>query len=475
MSAAAEIPVKMSDSNAIVWVRNDQRIQDNLALTSALEENEAILPVYVLDERLFSKNQLADQRASQRRLSFLGQSLQDLRTQYQNLGGDLLCLEGNVAETIINIAKANHITKIYTSTEYSSEELKDENQIRAAGLNLICHDQGTLVKLNQLPFSVENTPDIFTEFRKKVEKKCVYEPPIIAPKRINAMDEMDYSVSEKTISKLLSQPSQMSEKGLHFKGGETEALKRLDHFIWQSQAISHYKETRNELLGWDYSSKFSVWLANGNISSRTIQKEINKFEAEVIKNSSTYWLTFELLWRDYFKFMGLKFGTRLFKAAGFKNKMSPSFVLNEVQKQDLENWKNGNTNMPFVDANMRGLNATGFMSNRGRQVVASYLVHDLELPWLLGAAYFEHHLLDYDPCSNYGNWQYVAGVGNDPRPNRYFNTVLQAQRYDEHGTYAKYWLPELEGLLKTELFEPWKFKPDRFRRPKMKQLTSEPN
>lgn len=475
MSAAAEILVKMSDSKAILWIRNDQRILDNLALVKALEENEAILPVYIVDERLFSENRIADQRASNRRLSFLGESLRDLKSQYKKLGGDLLCLNGNVVKVLIELATEHRINKIYATAEYSTEERQDEAQIRAAGLTLQCFDQGTLLKLSQLPFAADNIPDIFTEFRKKVEKTCNYELPIAAPESINCVKEVDYAFSDSAITKLLSNHFPKSEKGLTFKGGETEAHKRLHHFIWQSQALSHYKKTRNELLGWDYSSKFSVWLANGNISSRMIQSEIEKFERKVIKNSSTYWLTFELLWRDYFKFMGLKFGNRLFTAAGFKNKTFLPIKLTDTQKQDFENWTKGATNMPFVDANMLELNATGFMSNRGRQVVASYLVHDLNIPWLLGASYFEHHLLDYDPCSNFGNWQYVAGVGNDPRPNRYFNTVLQAERYDAKGAYVKYWLPALENIPHEEVFEPWKFSPSIFERPKMRATDTRSN
>ncbi|RYF74998.1 MAG: cryptochrome DASH, partial [Cytophagaceae bacterium] len=167
-----------------------------------------------------------------------------------------------------------------------------------------------------------------------------------------------------------------------------------------------------------------------------------------IANDSTYWLIFELIWRDFFRFVALRFGSRLFKPGGIKH------VLKKQWKHDVDlfrQWANGETGIPFVDANMRELNASGFMSNRGRQNVASFLVNDLGLDWTWGAAYFESLLVDYDPCSNWGNWNYVAGVGNDPReaPNgqpRYFNIYSQATRYDEQGLFVKHWLPELGNV-----------------------------
>mgnify|MGYP001551680700 FL=1 len=133
--------------------------------------------------------------------------------------------------------------------------------------------------------------------------------------------------------------------------------------------------------------------------------------------------------------MAKKHGNNIFKISGTKNEGSPEYV----DKPELfEKWKEGKTGIPFIDANLRELNATGYMSNRGRQNVASFLVKDLRLNWLLGAEYFESKLVDYDPCSNYGNWNYVAGVGSDPRENRYFNIASQARRYDPDADYVKH-------------------------------------
>ena len=141
--------------------------------------------------------------------------------------------------------------------------------------------------------------------------------------------------------------------------------------------------------------------------------------------------------------MGKKYENRIFQKAGTRE------TSNEKWKNDpqlLQVWIEGRTGVPFIDANMRELALTGFMSNRGRQNVASVLVKDLSVNWQMGADYFESLLLDYDPCSNYGNWNYVAGVGSDPRENRYFNILAQAKKYDPKGTYVKLWLPELTKL-----------------------------
>jgi deoxyribodipyrimidine photo-lyase len=228
-----------------------------------------------------------------------------------------------------------------------------------------------------------------------------------------------------------------------FPGGETQGLARLREYIWDSHAIATYKKTRNELLGENFSSKFSAYLAQGCLSPKMIYKEVEKFETKVKKNNSTYWMKFELMWRDFYRLMAKKYTDKIFQLGGPKSD-PPENV--EENWDRFEAWAQGKTGIPFIDANMREINETGYMSNRGRQNVASYLIKDLEVDWRMGAEYFESLLIDYDPASNYGNWNYLAGVGADPMENRYFNILSQARRYDANGDYVRHWMPELEDF-----------------------------
>ena len=168
---------------------------------------------------------------------------------------------------------------------------------------------------------------------------------------------------------------------------------------------------------------------------------LREYEVRFGESESSYWISFELLWREYFFWYALKHGKRLFAFAGLSGK-SPktSFYSERFQK-----WCSGNTPYPIVNACMKQLNATGYMSNRGRQLVASCFVHELSLDWRYGAAYFEQQLIDYDVSSNWGNWQYLAGVGADPRGHRQFNLEKQTERYDPDNEFIERWAGDLSG------------------------------
>jgi deoxyribodipyrimidine photo-lyase len=224
-------------------------------------------------------------------------------------------------------------------------------------------------------------------------------------------------------------------EALKITGGRSAGLARLKHYLWDTKALSTYKQTRNRLLGADYSSKLSPWLASGALSAREVHHEVKRYETEHGANESTYWLFFEVLWRDFFQFTAAKHGADFFKRGGIGRKT----FRGDHDKVKFAAWCEGRTGQPFIDANMRELAVTGWMSNRGRQNVASYLVHELELDWRMGAYWFEHMLIDYDPCSNWGNWQYLAGVGNDPREGRRFDPVRQAGMYDPDGAFVRHW------------------------------------
>lgn len=431
----------------ILWFRNDLRLHDQEALFRAVSKASNVLPVYCFDYRHFAEIEPGLPKTGLFRAQFLLETLQNLRLHLQQKGADLILLNGRPEVEIPKLAAKTGAQAVYASQEVTSEETDVEERMEKnlwkMGVDFSLFWQASLLHIDDLPHPIANLPDVFTQFRKSVERYVKIRKQFPEPERIPFRYEGDTGVFP-TLEALGLPPAPPPDPRavLLFKGGETEALRRLDHYLWKTDCLKEYKETRNGLLGADYSSKFSAWLANGSLSPRRIYDEVKKYEAQRISNDSTYWLIFELFWRDYFRFVSKRYGNRIFKIGGLRNEP----VRFRKDPALLQKWQEGRTGIPFIDANMRELRLTGFMSNRGRQNVASFLVKDLHLNWIHGANYFESMLIDYDPCSNWGNWNYVAGVGNDPRENRYFNILSQAKRYDPKGEYVKHWLPELESL-----------------------------
>ncbi len=425
---------------AIVWFKTDLRIADNETLLKAILQNETIVPVYCFDESHFKTTIFGFQKTGSFRAQFLMQSLLDLDNSLRALGSGLLILKGKPEIEIPKIVKHYKAHRVYAKREVAFEEKQTEALVQSELWKLQCElltfSTSTLYHAEDLPFSIKDIPDIFTNFRKKTEKDAVIRSAFAKP--ASSISPEIQQLDLPTFSELGLEELKIDERAaIIFKGGESQALKRLHHYFFETTSISNYKATRNEMIGADYSSKFSAWLALGCISPRFIYQELKRYESIHGGNESTYWLVFELLWRDYFRFMMKKHQNKFFQKTGIQNK---ELSINKNNIQQLENWINGTTGIDFVDANMIELKRTGFMSNRGRQNVASYLCNDLKLDWRYGASYFEQQLIDYDVCSNWGNWAYLAGVGNDPRGNRYFNIEKQATDYDKNKVYRNLWL-----------------------------------
>jgi deoxyribodipyrimidine photo-lyase len=431
---------------AIVWFRNDLRLQDNESLNLAVTQGQTVMPVYIFDSRVFKgKTKYGFPKTGKFRCQFIIEAVKDLRLNLQNKGSDLVVRIGKPENIIIELAKEHQAKWVYCNRERTDEEArvqdKIENKLWELGKEMIYSRGKMLYYTSDLPFPVQHVPDTFTAFRKEVEKYVKVRRPLSTPEDLKGFQlhkNIEWGVIP-TIEDFGHLPFDNASK---FIGGESYALKQLKFYLWDSDLISDYKNTRNGLLGWDFSSKLSAWLSAGCLSPKTVYHEIKKYEQEKVANESTYWLVFELIWRDYFRMIGKKNGNKIFQQTGIRNKKVSTLEDHFL----FDKWANGQTGIPFIDANMRELNATGFMSNRGRQNVASFLINDLKLNWLMGAEYFESLLIDYDPCSNYGNWNYLAGIGNDPREDRYFNINTQVKKYDENGIFTKHWLPELRNL-----------------------------
>ena len=440
------------------------RIHDHEPFHRALEQKAEIIPVYCFDPRQFGQTSFGFPKTGAYRAQFLIESVADLRASLQAKGADLIVRHGKPEQEVAAIASALQVDAVYWHEEVTSEELAIdtalEQQLTRLKVRYEVYWGATLYHPDDLPFKVSQLPKVFTSFRKKIEKSSSVYSAFTAPETLPPLPEIDTGRLPTLIDLGLEEKIPDSKGALAFKGGETNALQRLQHYFWDTDRLRVYKQTRNGMLGADYSSKFSPWLALGCLSPRRIYVEVGTYEAERVRNDSTYWLVFELLWRDFFRFICAKHGDTVFHPTGLRG-------LKVAWKQDwprFEQWTRGETGYPLVDANMRELAATGFMSNRGRQNVASFLTKNLGIDWRMGAEWFESLLIDYDVCSNWGNWNYTAGVGNDARGFRYFNIPKQSKDYDPEGTYVKHWLPELKKVPRKKIHSPWTLNPEEQRR-----------
>ena len=419
------------------WYRNDLRSQDHAALAHAASKGMNVLPLYILpNEEMFRLSKLL--RLGKHRKQFLYQTLNELADFWKKQGTKLLIIQGKPEEIIPQLFLNYSVAELSFANAIASEELAQEHAVELAlndeKISIFKFYDDFLIHPDDLFCLPSQVPDVFTNFRKQVEANLIIRPPF------DQNFPKGYPHHEQGISleQLLHHENVLMDprSAFPFSGGERQAQKRIQDYFFTNKFILQYKETRNGSLGADYSTKFSPWLALGAVSPRQIYAELIKFEQQYGANESTYWLVFELLWRDYFRYMLIKYGEKLF----FKNGLNIYNPKREIVQSDelFQSWIQGKTGDDFVDACMHELAATGFMSNRGRQNVASYLVHQLKLDWRLGAEYFESMLLDYDVASNWGNWAYLAGVGNDPRQ-RIFNIQKQAGQYDENGEFRKCW------------------------------------
>ena len=412
----------------IYWFRNDLRLADNPALVEACLQADCLLPIYIHLPQAQATHDLGFPREGAHRQAFLRESLDDLNLQLRALGSDLLEYEGEPTEVLSALTQDLGADVIYCERIEAPEEMQQIQKIQARGISLKEFWQSSMLAPESLPFPVEDLPDIFTQFRKDIERAGLkFSAPIARPLSMPALPGL--------VDSLPTRDGPEATSSAHmFLGGERNALEHLRQYL-ERRLPDSYKETRNQLIGKDYSSKFSPYLALGCISARMIADELAGYEQRYGANDGTYWLWFELLWRDYFRFLHFKYGKQLYQERGLSK---APIVRSDTQQ--FERWRTGNAGELLVDAGMRELLKSGYLSNRMRQIVASYWIYDLNGAWHLGAAWFESQLIDYDVYSNQGNWLYIAGRGTDPRGGRRFNIAKQTQDHDPQGEYQRLWL-----------------------------------
>ena len=306
---------------SIVWFKTDLRIDDNETLIKAISQSEQIIPVYCFDDSHFVTTPYGFKKTGSFRAQFLLESLQDLDATLRALGSGLLIVKGKPEIEIPKIVNQYKAQKVFAKREVAFEEKQTEKLVQDELFKLRCElettSTSTLYHAEDLPFSIKDIPDVFTNFRKKTEKDAVVRKTFDKPTQINSPELPVLNVPTFEDLGLVFSPID-SRAAIQFKGGETAAIERLQHYFYETKCLSNYKETRNGMIGADYSSKFSAWLAMGCISPRYIYKEIKKYEKEYGANDSTYWLIFELLWRDFFRFMFKKHKTKFFLYSGIK-------------------------------------------------------------------------------------------------------------------------------------------------------------
>lgn len=417
----------------LVWFRNDLRLHDNEMLVEAIAKSDSILPVYILDPRLFGETKYDTLKTGNIRGQFILESVASLRNSLKQIGGNLLIAEGHPEEIIPQLVQEYEITEVYHHREVAREETHVstllENALWKLRVNLKHFIGHTLYNKEDLPFPIKDIPDAFNQFKKKIERDSIIKPCFLAPDRINVAEVIDWGTLS-TLNDFSLVPQLKDERSdFEFVGGEASGIAHLHKVILAMQQAA---TTKNLIL----ASKLSAWLAMGCLSPRKVYWEIKKMETTPNTKAMFNHILLGLLWRDYFRFMFKKYGNTFFNPDGFGSQ-GPVDIENE--KDNFNKWKNAQTGLAVVDAVMTELNQTGYISNIARQTAALYLINNLEVSWIFGAAYFEEKLIDYNPASNWGNWANMAGVGNDQKTKNVFDLDKYIKNLDPKGNYALTW------------------------------------
>ncbi len=419
----------------LVWFRNDLRLHDNEMLVEALAKSDEILPVFCFDPRQFEPTSYQTIKTGSIRTKFLIESVRGLREALQAFGGDILIVQGKPEEVLPELVNQYEIAEVYHHREVASEETEVstlvEDLLWKQKVNLRHFIGHTLYNKEDLPFPIKDIPDVFAQFKKKTERDAIVKPCFVTPQQISFVNVEAWgelpTLNQLAINENIEAITTQDE----IIGGENEALSHLHEFLHtgEGMALSNTSLKKNTII-----SKLSAWLALGCLSPREVYWKMKDAEANYGLKPYFNQIILGLLWRDYFRFMFKKYGNTFFKPKGFSLQPNKKYDLDTPL---LNAWKSGNTAQPLVNSLMIELNTTGYLSNAARQLVATYLVYELNIKWVYGAAYFEEKLIDYAPASNWGNWANLAGVGNDLRLTTSFDFQKLVKIVDPKGIYTQ--------------------------------------
>lgn len=434
----------------IAWFRNDLRLHDNPALQRAIarcrRDGLSLLPVAWHGPSAPETTRWGFDRVGPHRQAFRAQALAGLGQALRERGSDLMVCHGAFAQVLADLARQVRAVGLVAQAIDAPEEQAELAALRAQGLDVDAVEQGGLFDAAQLPWAPEAVPEVFTAFRQGVERLGLKPPaplpvPATLPPWPDSVPRPPVPVAEGPLPLGATDGRSSFPYGLPaWRGDEAAARDHLSRYLASDRPFV-YKATRNALTGRDFASHWSPWLANGALSVRQVVADLRAMEAERGASDGSYWLWFELLWREHFRWMLRRHGRALFRARGLR-RSAPSAA---HDAEAFARWCEGRTGLPLVDAAMRELRHTGFLSNRLRQIVASALIHELRGDWRAGAAWFEACLIDFDVHSNQGNWAYIAGVGTDPRGGRHFNLDRQTREHDPDGDHQRLWAAGAAG------------------------------
>ena len=411
-------------TRSIIWFRRDLRISDHPALVAALSESDEIVPVFIIDSKLI-------ERTGSNGLAYLAQSLQHLDA---SLDKKLQVIAGQPIDVLKKLQEKYNAQSVHISAEYEPVCAAQDAEIEKTGIKLVRTGSAYAVAPGRVLKPSDQTPyRVYTPFY-RAWLTHGWRKPEQKPKSIAA-------VTPDSDSRQF--PDWKVPTGVSItEAGEAAANERFKHF--QKNGLDNYDEARN-LAGIDGTSKMSAHLTWGEIHPRTLLAPLGQSKAHEVFRK-------EIAWREFYADV-------LFNNPHTETDYyAPQFAKMRYDKpgKQFKAWCEGNTGYPFVDAAMRQLLAEGWMHNRTRMVVASFLVKDLHLEWQLGERFFREHLVDYDVASNAHGWQWTAGCGTDASPYyRVFNPVEQGKRFDENGDYVRKYVPELAHLNGIEIHEPW--------------------
>ena len=411
---------------SIIWFRRDLRINDHPALLAAIESADQVIPLFILD-----KTQI--QEAGEKLLAYMGQSLRALD---ESLGNRLHIIEGDQVEVLKELIAQYQVQEVHISAEYERYGAERDARVEAAGIKLVRTGSPYAVTPGRVLKPSDATPyKVYTPFYRGWRTHG-YRAPAVTPKKFKIVEPTD---------KYRNFPDFPFPEGVQvIAAGEKAALARFSAFT--KSGLDTYDENRN-LASIDGTSKMSTYLKFGEIHPRTLLENLGESKAHDTFRK-------EIAWREFYA------------DVLFNNPMTdleyyaPKFAEMRYDKpgKQFKAWCEGKTGYPFVDAAMRQLIKEGWMHNRTRMVVASFLVKDLHLEWQVGERFFAEHLVDYDVASNAHGWQWTAGCGTDASPYyRIFNPIEQGKRFDENGDYIRRYVPELAHLSAAEIHEPWLF------------------